>query len=174
MTRRKLTWFFLSGLLVLVSGCATYPIADTLRQEANRDLTLSMVLENPTAYVGSIVIWGGRIIQTINHPHGTEIIVLETPLSSTGMPVHEQLSQGRFIARASRYLDPEIYRRGRRIILAGEIVGKETRPLGETEYTYPVVSVRESHLVERERRIYPPPYYWDWGWYYPYGWPYGL
>jgi len=67
--------FLFCLLLLLFSGCA-YPISRELRQEAKESPTFSMILQNPTAYTGSIVIWGGSIIETVNTNEGTEIVVL--------------------------------------------------------------------------------------------------
>lgn len=170
--------------LFVISGCA-YPISKELRQETTKEMTFPMVLQNPTAYSGSIVIWGGKIIETHNVTGGSEIIVLETPLDYQEMPESEKYSQGRFIAKSSTFLDPEVYSKGKRITVAGEIIGKETKPLGKTEYTYPVIMIKQIHLWRKVRMYpYPPPYYgygpyyepYDWDWYGPYGpyygWPY--
>jgi outer membrane lipoprotein len=124
------------------------------------------------------VIWGGSIIQTLNTKEGTEVLVLETPLGYEERPEARKYSQGRFMAKTPKYLDPEVYRPGRRVTVAGEIIGKEARPLGNTEYIYPVVMIKEIRLWERYR-AYAYPYYWYgpgwWGWPYGYGyywWPY--
>jgi outer membrane lipoprotein len=170
--------FLASGVFfLLISGCA-YPISKELRQEANKELTFLTVLQNPTAYVGSIVIWGGKIIETDNIAGGSEILVLEIPLDYQEMPESERYSRGRFIAKSPTFLDPEIYEKGRKITIAGEIIGKETEPLGKTKYTYPLILIKQIHLW-RKIRLYPysPPYYWygptyrdyDWDWYGPYG-----
>jgi starvation-inducible outer membrane lipoprotein len=68
MTRYPLFRFLVLGLSLLVaSTCATPPIAKQYRQEAQaEDLTFSMVLQDPDAYVGDIVLWGGSIIETKN------------------------------------------------------------------------------------------------------------
>ncbi len=163
--------FLLFGLiLLLVSGCG-YPISKGLREEARKDVTFPMVLQNPAAYIGSITIWGGNIIETVTNPSGSEIIVLETPLDYMEMPESRKYSQGRFIAKATKFLDPEVYKKGKKITVAGEIVGKETRPLGKAEYAYPVLMVKQIHLWRKEPvYVYPPGYY---GWYGPYSWPYG-
>jgi outer membrane lipoprotein len=160
----------LALLLFILSGCS-YPISQQYRAEARPDLTFSMVLKNPDAYIGSIVIWGGRIIGTHNRPGETEITVLETPLGYEEKPEAAEFSRGRFIVKTATFLDPAIYRRARRITVAGEIVGKETKPLGEITYTYPVLKAREIHLWRREVvYVYPPDYWWGWGgWYGP--WP---
>jgi outer membrane lipoprotein len=159
--------FVLFGLsLFVISGCA-YPISKELRQEASRELTFSTVLQNPTAYVGSIVIWGGKIIETHNIADGSEILVLETPLDYQEMPDAEKYSQGRFIAKSSTFLDPEVYKRGKKITVAGEIIGKETKPLGKTKYTYPLILIKQIHLWRRIK-LYPYSTPYDWGWYGPY------
>jgi outer membrane lipoprotein len=160
MTRNRFSrWFLISLYLFVASGCA-YPISRELREEANKDLTFSMVLQKPTAYVGSIVIWGGEIIWTTNSENGTEFLVLNIPLDYKGMPEGAEHSRGRFIAKSPQFLDPALYKTGRKITVAGEIVGKETRPLGKTQYTYPVVRVRELHLwTSTPYRFYYNPYW---------------
>jgi outer membrane lipoprotein len=173
MPYHKFSKIFLFGLLLLLlSGCA-YPISKELRQEAKESPTFAMILQNPTAYTGTIVIWGGSIIQTLNTKEGTEVVVLEMPLGDEERPEGMRHSQGRFIAKTPKYLDPEIYKQGRRITVAGEIIGKEIRPLGKTEYTYPVIMIKEIHLWRRYRvYVYPYPYSWYGpGWWGP--WPYG-
>jgi outer membrane lipoprotein len=173
MTRYPLFRFLVLGLSLLVaSTCANPPIAKQYRQEAqSEDLTFSMVLQNPDAYVGDIVLWGGSIIETRNFKEGTEIIVLETPLGREERPRSAKQSGGRFIAMSSRFLDPALYKAGRKITLAGQITGKKALSLGETTYTYPVVTVKQLHLWERRPRyvyhVYP---YDDWGWGPYWGW----
>ena len=128
------------------------------------------------------MLWGGEIIETVNVQGGSEMIVLDTPLDYQERPERARYSRGRFVAKSSKFLDPAIYKKGKEITLAGEIVGKETKPLGKTEYTYPVVLVKQLHLWKRPYygRYYPywggpyyGPYYdyWGHGFYYePYYW----
>lgn len=82
-----------------------------MRETVKKDLTFPTVLQDPTAFVGEIVIWGGVIIETLNRQNGTLIKVLETPLSYE-IPEDREQSRGRFIAKTPKYLDPEIYRKG--------------------------------------------------------------
>lgn len=157
-------WFFFGLYVSLAWGCA-YPISSGLRQAASKNLTFSMVLQDPAAHEGAIVIWGGEIITTTNLKDGTEILILHSPLNYQLMPAEAALSLGRFIARSPQFLDPALYKSGKKITVAGEIAGKETRPLGQTEYTYPLVQVKELHLWERSPyglyyQVYNP--FWDW------------
>ena len=170
ITLRFSRWFLVSLCVFAASGCA-YPISQQLRNEATKDLTFSMALHNPTAYVGAIVIWGGEIVRTTNLKSSTEILILQTPLDSQGMPEAAEYSRGRFIAKTPEFLDPYMYRTGKKITVAGEVIGKETRPLGKTEYTYPVVMIKEVHLWESAQYGHYDiaPY---WGWCGPYYGPY--
>jgi starvation-inducible outer membrane lipoprotein len=65
---------------IFISGCA-YPISRELREEARENLTFSSVFQDPRAYTGAIVIWGGTIISTLNRPAGTEVTVLKIPIN---------------------------------------------------------------------------------------------
>lgn len=173
MAYPKIYRFLFYALLPLFLSACAYPISQQYRKEAQPDLTFSMVLKNPDAYIGSIVIWGGSIIETYNRRGETEITVLETPLGYWEKPEAVEFSRGRFIVRTLIFLDPAIYKAGRRITVAGEVIGKEARPLGETKYTYPLLKAKEIHIWRKEPvYVYPPDYYW-WGWgrYGPY-WPY--
>ena len=174
MFRQTLFRFLVLGLfLFMMSACATTPIASQYRQEAgSRNVSFSTALRNPDAYINDIVLWGGHIIKTTNLQNGTEIIVLQAPLGSGDRPENIESSQGRFIAMSSKFLDPAIYEKGKMITLAGQITGKKTLPLGETSYTYPVITIKQLHLWKKRsnRYYYDYPYdYWYRGWG-PYGW----
>jgi outer membrane lipoprotein len=175
MIRHPLLRFLASGLfLVAVSACATKPIAKQYRQEAKaEDLTFSMVLQNPDAYLEAIVLWGGIIIETKNLKEGTEMILLETPLGRDERPKSAEHTRGRFIAVSSKFLDPAVYKEGAKITLAGQVAGKKSLTLDKTTYSYPVVTIKQLHLwKKRPRYIYYPAYpydYWGWGPYWD-GW----
>jgi outer membrane lipoprotein len=167
-------------ILLTLSACA-YPISKETRAKGEEDDSVfTRVLKDPTSYAGSIILWGGKIIETLNYPNGTEIFVLETPVDYKELPESEKYSHGRFIARTSKLLDPSIYAKGKWITVAGEVVGKETMPLGKTWYTYPVVQIREVNLWDQgthspARSEWPSfgygysPYdrSYGWGWYDP-------
>lgn len=160
------TFALLPGFL---SGCA-HVISSDMRAKATPDLTFTTVIKNPDAHAGATVIWGGSIIDTENEENGSALIVLETPLDAWEEPGEEDLSSGRFIVRLDKFADPQVFRPGRRITVAGEVTGKEARELGEGEYVYPVVRARELHLWRPYSGApYPywsSPYPWG-GWYGP-------
>ena len=166
--------FLIFFLFILLTGCAPV-ISQNLRTQADLTLTFEQVFQNPEAYKGKFVIWGGEIIETVNQKDKTSLIeVLERPLNRREEPNRMGRSPGRFLVRAEGYLDPYIFRRGRGITVAGKMMGEKTRPLGEMEYRYPLLLSKQIYLWgSRYYYYYPPPYYsyYPWGWWgYPYWW----
>lgn len=152
----------LAMIVLLFAGSCAYPIAKQLRAQAQKEnLTFARVLENPEAFKGGIVLWGGKIIETKNHEQGSELIMLQTPLDFWGMPKAARTSQGRFIIQSSRFFDPQIYTADKKITLAGEVLGAQERALGKTTYTYPVVRIREIHFWESSDYPDSSVYYWQ-------------
>ena len=172
---RVIFFFFLAAL----AACA--PISQDIRRQADASAPYSEIQKNPDTYLGEMVIWGGVIIETTNLKESTAIKVIQTALDMQQRPTDLDSSQGRFIIRVDRFLDPDIFKKGREVTVGGEVSGKETHPIGEIRYTYPVVRAKEVKLWEQ--RVPSPPYDYDpWYWgppYYPWrpwgpwGRPYG-
>jgi outer membrane lipoprotein len=152
-------------LLALFSGCT--PISKELRAQADRTLSFQQVSKNPEAVKSKIVIWGGEIIDTTNQKDGTTlIVVLQRPLDWMEEPKF-QGSEGRFIILVEGYVDPYVFKRGRRLTVAGEILGRKVMRLGELEYPYPLLQSKQLYLWG-EYYYSPYPYY-PWGYYGYYG-----
>jgi len=167
--KSRLKWFLLLSL-ILLSGCA-HVISKDLRIKADLSLTLTQVRQNPDAFKGKWVVWGGEIIETVNQQDGaTQIEVFQRPLGWRGEPKETTASEGRFLVLADKYLDPYVFRRGKKITVAGEITGEKSKPLGERDYRYPVVSSKQIYLWPVYYYQPYPYYYYDPWWSYPYGW----
>jgi outer membrane lipoprotein len=164
------------GCLVFFSGCA-HVISKDLRNQVDSSLTFEKVFQNPMAYKGKTVVWGGEIVDTLNQKNGTsEIEVFQIPLDSwTDAPKASNVSEGRFLIKVNKYLDPYLYHEGMRITVGGEISGEQIKPLGEIDYRYPVVSSKQIYLWD-DYYYYPYPYpysyYYPWGYYDPWWWGY--
>jgi outer membrane lipoprotein len=168
-------FFLLISYFFLLSGCA-HVISPNLRDRVNPALTFREVLDNPDFFQGKSVIWGGEIIQTTNQRDGTTLIeVFQRPLGWRGEPKETIASEGRFLATFDKYLDSYVFRRGRKITVAGEILGEKVKPLGEMDYRYPLVAGREVYLWEEYYyHPYSHNYYYYPGWAYPYWWRFGI
>ncbi len=135
--------------ILLLAGCASVISREVLR-EVDQNVSFEQLLEEPEAYKGRTLLLGGDIIETQNLPDKTVVVVLQRPLGFRGKPAAKDISEGRFILSAPGFLDPAIYSHGRKVTVAGVVVGKEVRPLGEIEYTYPIIEKRELYLWPEE------------------------
>ena len=162
-------------LLVFILSCA--PFSQEVMREVEKDIAFEDVLKDPGLFKGKVVLWGGVIIETVNRPDVTLIIVRQTELDFQKQPKEMDRSQGRFIVRYEGFLDPAIYSKDRELTVSGALAGREERLVGERRYVYPVIDARDIRLWEKRKE---GPYYYDpwyggpypyWGPYpYPYGW----
>ena len=184
--RNQILCLLLLSIFVFLPGCA-HVISKDVRAEVDPTLSFRQVLQDPNSFKGKTVLWGGEIIQTTNQKDGSTLIeTLERPLGRQGEPDQTSPSEGRFLVLSEKYMDSYIYRRGKRITVAGEILGEKTKPLGEMDYHYPLISIKQIYLwpvYDYVPSPYYPYYYYDpwWRptpWYpwggYPFGWGAGF
>ncbi len=139
-------------------GCA-HVISREVLNEANLGISFAALLDNPEAYKGETIVVGGVMVEAVNRNDGTMLEVSATRLGARGKPVNPDNPGGRFLAFYEGFLDCDVYRKGRRVTLAGVVTGSESRKLGEADYRYPRVRVREIHLWRVETpRVYYSPY----------------
>jgi outer membrane lipoprotein len=131
--------FFLAGL----PGCMQ-PISKDVMATVDRDQTFPVVIKNPKAYIGSIVLWGGVIEKVLHGPEGTKLIVIQSPLDAKEYP-QTDATYGKFVAHTPQSLDPLIFREGMKITLAGELDGVQEKELGPEDVPHPMVRVIEIH-----------------------------
>ena len=167
-------FFILVMVLGLLSSC-THVISRAALKQVDAKITFADLLRDPNAYAGKVVLLGGIIVDTVNKQEGTLLEVYDTALDRQGRPVHTDVSEGRFLALYPGFLDGVIYRKGRRVTLTGTVVGARAQQLGEIQYSYPYLLVKEIHIVRREEYsdyARNNVYLWR-GWWYPWGYPWG-
>jgi outer membrane lipoprotein len=121
-----------------------------MMEKVDLSLTFKEILQNPDAYKGKTVLWGGQIIQILPQDGTTLIEVLQIPLGRRGKPEEAYASEGKFLILISKYLDFSQFDKGKKITVAGEIQGadqgEEIKSLGEKDYRYPVILSEEIYL----------------------------
>ena len=157
----------LLALVVLTAGGCAHVISKEVRNQVDEGITFRQVFQNPDAYRGKVVVWGGVIINTTHQKEGTLIEVLQKTLDMEDQPEDVDRSEGRFLVFNKRFMDDALFAKGRTITVAGEVMGSRRMPLGEIEYTYPLITSKEIHLwPERSTDRYAPYGYYP-GWYDP-------
>jgi outer membrane lipoprotein len=134
---------------MVMAACAPV-ISQQVLDEVDDSLRFLDILADPDAYRGRSVLLGGYVIETRNLPEKTLIMVLQSPLGYRKEPAPESSSKGRFIVSVAGFIDPAIYRPGRKVTIAGTISGKDVRLVGEVEYTYPVITKKEIYIWPEE------------------------
>ena len=106
----------------------------------------AQVAREPERYGSSDVIWGGRIVQVKNYADHSEIEVLAYPLDSSQRPKADDTGSGRFIAAMPGYVESLDFPAGGLATFAGRLNGTRTGNVGQASYTFPLVSVNQSHV----------------------------
>ena len=131
----------------------------------------------PDSFKGQSVVIGGQVLTARRMKDGTHIEVLQLPLNESQQPTPDLMkSQGRFIGIQREFLDPATLPHGTFVTVTGEVTGSTTLPLDETDYTYPVIEIKNLHTWTPSQdanqwRNRPYPYYSPFG--YPHWGPYG-
>jgi outer membrane lipoprotein len=157
MPRIAVFALLLCGLLIL-SSCAEsahqvnrnalhIDVPPELEKQIDNSVNFVELQAAPANYVGRVVMIGGIVIGAKRTKDQTEIEVLQLPTERGGPSTTERLrSEGRFLAVREEFLDPASVPPGTPITVIGVVSGSTTRPLDETEYTYPVLDIK--HLID--------------------------
>ena len=138
---------FLSLSLFISAGCATSEDFGESGQGQPPQLTFTQVKATPDSFKGQLVTFGGEILSARRLKDGTRIEILQLPLNASLQPTTQlNKSQGRFIAIRREFLDPAIIPAGTFVTVSGELTGSITLPLDETEYTYPIVEIKDMRI----------------------------
>ena len=160
-------------LLLILAGCSSKP--STISLAVVDDVSLIQALADSDAYVGSTVRWGGVVTEVENKADKTWVFLVARALKNNEKPIVDGGSDGRFIASFDGFIDPLVYKPGRPLTVVGSIEGNSVRAIGDYDYRFPVVSVRDSHLwavPDKTRVYYAPPPYWYHGMHYYHPYPY--
>lgn len=191
MKRLMLAVLFLITANALLS-CAPV-IRKDLVQQAESRLSFEQLRAEPSQYTGRLFLLGGQIVKSRMTKNGTLLEAIYIPVDRNGNLRDVKSAGGRYMSiypPDKGYIDPEIYKGGRRITIAGEFTGIQTGRIDEYDYVYPVFRILDIYLWPEFEQYpyytgYPPfyspfwpgafgyrGYFWHdpfWG-PYPYGW----
>jgi outer membrane lipoprotein len=132
-------------LLSVLFGCAkTFP--PKTMETVDRNIRFSALQKNPSAFEGKSVLLGGVIIETQPHSEKTVLVISQRELNFNQNPVADEKSKGRFMVSTTEFLDPAIYRKGRKVTVIGRVTGEVIRPIDGVPYRYPVLQKVSLHL----------------------------
>ena len=149
--------------LLLLAACASQPKP---LQGAYSEATPHAAMQSDGT--GTMVRWGGRIVQVEPGPDRTCFEMISTRLTATGRPYWAtDDTNGRFIACRAGFYDPAVFERNREVTFTGRIEGYENRRIGEYDYRFPRVAADVVYLWPKRDVVNvitrPEPWPW-WGW----------
>ena len=152
----------LKVLLTLVLAAASVScsvISREIRAEAEPRADFGALLENPDAFRGRTVFRGGYIRDVRVDGDRSLLRGLQARLSLRDEPAVRSDSQGRFCLVQRGFLEPEIFRPGRKITVAGRVMGMAAAPQGPCL----TLEAREIHLWQvNPYRDLPYDYFDEW------------
>ena len=149
--RLKLAVGLLVAAVGFLGGCAV--MSPQIMSEADPALPFQMLTDKADDFEGRMVIVGGYVLEVRNRGQETVLVVLQAPLGGGQEPVSADRSEGRFMVQHDRFLDPEVFTKGRKITVGGVVRGVTTEDIGDEPYGYLTLESREIFLWEQE--LYP-------------------
>jgi len=137
------------AVLLLSTACTPPVISPATLRQVDQTITIDRLRQRPGAFIGKNLLLGGEIIEIRNAADATDVMVLALRLDRSKRPLTGTVS--------GTFLDPAIYRPGRKITVAGTVVGEKSMPLGEITYRYPVIENRELYLWPEEEYLRQEP-----------------
>jgi outer membrane lipoprotein len=140
----------------MLIACSSMPPA--LKNAPAVDVQLNDVRNNANDFKGTPVRWGGTIVEVENEANISRIQILYYPLQSSGRPMTESNTQGRFIIQTQNFLDPAIYKKDADISVTGLLNGTVHRTIGKRQLLLPVINAENIYLwpEARNRNYYAP------------------
>ncbi len=116
--------------------------------------SFEVLVRDVAQYRDQTVILGGYLLEVQNKPDQTVMTALQVvPLSSGQKPGAKDRSQGRLIIVSTQFLDPEIYTKGRKITVAGKVIGSSQNETNTEPYAYLRLEAIEVYLWPQYRRL---------------------
>lgn len=133
----------LIAISLILGGCASLP--DDLTSPEGQAL-LPFADSKTVAASQQKARWGGEIVTVRNLAQGSQVEVVQFVLSSNGYPVKSDNSGGRFRIETSNFIDPAIYKAGRKVTALGEFDRIESGKIDEQPYNFPILKTESVHL----------------------------
>lgn len=137
-------------MVLLLAACASGPRFDT--RGTDRAMTPKAAVAEQPVTKGKTVIWGGVILNVTNLRDSTRLEILAYPLDGNQKPNPGETPLGRFIVGYAGYLEPADYTEGRMVTVRGILGGTTQGRIGETDYTYPLLTSGQIYLWPRSGR----------------------
>lgn len=160
---------FIITMALMSASCSV--VSKDIRENAVSVPSFDKLVNDIEQYRNQIVILGGHVLEVNNDSGGAVIKALQVPLKTGDKPGSKDRSQGRLLIHTVKFLDPEVYTKGRKITVAGKIITGSPGDNQTAPGPYLKLEAKELHLwpqyhAPRYRYPYSDPFgYWNDPWY---------
>ncbi len=148
----------LFSIMSLTLGACSTLVPAPLGGNDFSDVTPHMAQDSPEVQ-GLRVRWGGTIANVSPEKNHTCFQVVSHPLDYSAHPEEGDRTDGRFIACASGFYDPEVYAVKREITVIGTLQAPTIGSIGNYKYIFPNVDVETLYLWPKPSPIANIPAY---------------
>ncbi|BFU90956.1 MAG: putative Outer membrane lipoprotein, Slp family [Nitrospira sp.] len=164
-------------LCFIASACqrTTDVIPDRLERHVDQQLRYADIKDHPETYRGKLMLAGGEVLSAKRTQQGTELEVLQIPLSEELIPTgRDAETKGRFVIidrNNDKVPDPAVFSdEKKRVTVVGEVVGMTTIKIDDVQQQVPELAVKNITVWDWDQRNSGHgPYY---SYAYRYGYPY--
>ena len=160
--------FALMLIIFLPISCSV--ISKRVRTESMRPVSFKSLDQEPDRYIGKMVTLGGYILETKNLADESIMMILHAPLGFREEPKSKDQSGGRFIVSQKGFLDPEVYKKDRKITVAGKIAGSVLEKIDSYSHSFLKIKSHEIYLWPEYKQLDRSLYYDPWCDHYPFYW----
>jgi outer membrane lipoprotein len=154
---------------VMLSGCATYPAAVRVDNEAT-------LVSYPAAVKAGLTQgparWSGVIARVQNNSQDTRLEIVYFPSNASGRPLVDKNTEGRFVAYVAGFLDPVVYQTGKQVTVLGQLSPFEQGKVDNFQYNYPVLQQAKVYLWPKQKDVERVEFLDSPWWRHPYPYPY--
>ncbi|HWG96473.1 MAG TPA: Slp family lipoprotein [Nitrospira sp.] len=177
--RRASLLLSIALLCLVASACqhTTDVIPDRLEGRVDHDLRYADIKDHPETYRGKLMLVGGKVLSAKRTQQGTELEVLQIPLSEELVPTGSDTeTKGRFVIidrNNDKVSDPAAFDdEKKRVTVVGEVLGTTTVRIDDVQQQVPELAVKNITIWDWDRRNsrYGPYYSYAYRYGYPYFW----
>ena len=128
---------------LLLGACSSLPPA--LEDARVKDVSYAQVSADAQSYNNILVRWGGVVVEVKQQDKGSVMQVLYYPLDYYGRPDIDKPSEGYFLVKSTKTLDPKIFFASREIAVIGVIAAKAEPPVESERAGLPLLNATRIH-----------------------------
>jgi outer membrane lipoprotein len=157
------------SLFLFASACQREGvIPDNLQGRVDRHLRYADIKKDPETYRGKLMLAGGKVLSAKRTSGGTQIEVLQIPLSKDLVPTaRDTESKGRFVAIDSgndQISDPAVFSDdNKRVTIVGEVLGSTTVQIDDIQQQVPRLAIKHITVWDGYQPYYGYKGPYDWG-----------